>query len=435
MSKLIFTKISQLVTVSGAAPKYGSDMENLNIISNGCVVVCDDLITWIGTMEDYLLDDSRKAEYELLINEQMDNALSTIKIINCEGKTILPGFVDSHTHFVFGGYREDEYAMRLKGADYMDIMNAGGGIASSVEGTRQASFQQLVSLGKERLDSMLAMGVTTVEGKSGYGLNLDTELKQLRVMKELNEHHEVDIVSTFMGAHSVAPEYKGKTDEFIEYMVNEVLPEVAKKGLAEFADVFCEKNVFDISQSKFYLTMAKELGLKLKLHADEIVNIGGTELAAELGATSADHLLVASQKGLEALKASGTIATLLPMTAFSLKEDYAKARHMIDSGLAVALATDFNPGSCFSHSIPLLIALAALQMNMSAKEIVSALTINGACALDRQDTIGSLEIGKKADILMLKFPSIDYLPYHIGMNITELVVKNGRIVVDNRNNK
>lgn len=424
MSKLILANISQLVTVSGGAPKYGSDMENLNIINNGCVVVCEDIIAWVGTMDDYLGEEKRKSEYEQLGNDTI--------LINCEGKTILPGFIDSHTHFVFGGYRENEYAMRLKGADYMDIMNAGGGIARSVEGTRNASFEELVELGRHRLNDMLAMGVTCVEGKSGYGLDLETELKQLEVMKKLNQEHVVDIVSTFLGAHSVPTEFKGRSDEYIEYMVNEVLPVAAKEGLAEFADIFCEKNVFDISQSRFYLRMAKELGLKLKIHADEIVNIGGTELAAELGATSADHLLVASDQGLVDLKKAGTIATLLPMTAFSLKEDYARARHMIDQGLAVALASDFNPGSCFSHSIPLLIALAALQMQMSAQEIVCALTINGACAVDKHMEVGSLEIGKKADILMLKFPSIDYLPYHIGMNIVELVVKNGNIVVDNR---
>lgn len=423
MSRLIFTNISQLVTVSGSAPKYGSDMNNIEIIENGCVVVDKDIITWVGRMDDFNLHKDIELD-----EKHLDNS----KVIDCQGKAILPGFVDSHTHFVFGGYREDEYAMRLEGRDYMDIMNAGGGIASSVKATREASFSDLLEVGKSRLDDMVQMGITTVEGKSGYGLDLETEIKQLKVMKELNEACDIDIVSTFLGAHSVPLEYKGRSEEFIEYMVNEVLPEVASEDLAEFADIFCEKNVFNVSESKFYLTRAKELGLKLKLHADEIVNIGGTELAAELGAISADHLLVASDKGLEELKEAGTIATLLPMTAFSLKEEYARARQMIDQGLAVALASDFNPGSCFTQSIPLLIALAALHMKMTAKEIVCALTINGACAIDKQTEIGSIEVGKKADLVCLKFPSIDYLPYHIGMNIVELVVKNGKLIVDKR---
>lgn len=422
MSRLVLQNISQLVTVSGAAPKCGKDMDNIEMISHGCVVVEDDIISWVGTMEAF---NSRSLNEETI---DLDN----VEIIDCSHKTVLPGFVDSHTHFIFAGYREDEYAMRLGGAQYMDIMKAGGGIASSVDATRETSLEDLIVVGRQRLTDMLNMGVTTVEGKSGYGLDLETEVKQLEAMKELNKTHQVDVVSTFLGAHSVPKEYKGRSGEFIEYMVNEVLPEIARRELAEFADIFCEKNVFDVSESKFYLTMAKELGLKLKIHADEIVNIGGSQLAAELGATSADHLLVASDEGIQALKKSGTIATLLPMTAFSLKENYAKARKMMDSGLAVALASDFNPGSCFTHSMPLLIALAALQMNMTAKEIVCALTINGAAAIDRQKEIGSIEVGKKADLIMLKFPSIDFLPYHIGMNIVELVVKKGKLVVDNR---
>lgn len=418
MSRLILKNISQLVTVSGACPKKGTEMNELSIIENACVVVEDSLITWVGSMNDMTNIE----------NDSIDT------VIDCSNKAVLPGFVDSHTHFVFGGFRAEEFAMRLKGKSYMDIMAAGGGIASSVKSTLEASFDELMELGRLRLDTMLEMGVTTVEGKSGYGLDLVTEVKQLKVMKELNAEHQVDVVSTFLGAHSLPLEFKGRSGEFIEYMVNEVLPVVVDQNLAEFADIFCEKNVFDVSESKFYLSMAKDLGLKLKIHSDEIENIGGTELAASLGAISADHLLVTSDEGIEALKQSKTIATLLPATAFSLKEDYAKARKMIDAGLAVALATDFNPGSCFTHSIPLVIALAALQMHMSVNEIVAALTINGACALDKQKEIGSIEVGKQADIIMLKYPSIDFLPYHIGMNIVELVVKKGLVAVDNREN-
>ena len=237
----------------------------------------------------------------------------------------------------------------------------------------------------------------------------------------------MDIAATFLGPHSVLPEWKGKEDEFIDYMI-EVMKKVRERNLAEFADIFCEKNVFSIEQSRRFLKSAKEMGLKLKIHADEIVRLGGAELAAELGAVSADHLLQASDEGIRMMAENNVVATLLPATAFCLKEDYARARDIIDSGCAVALATDFNPGSCFTNSIPLVIALAAIQMRMSVEEIITALTINAASALSRQDSIGSIEAGKKADIIILEFPSIHFLPYHAGVNIVETVIKNGVVV-------
>ena len=315
----------------------------------------------------------------------------------------------------------------MRGDSYMSIMERGGGIHNTMTATRNASFEELKEAGRKRLDKMFAMGVTTVEGKSGYGMDKETELKQLEVMKALNEEHPIDIVSTFMGAHATPQEYKGREDAFLDYLIKEVIPLVKDKNLAECCDIFCEKNVFDIQQSRRYLTAAKNLGFKLKIHADEIVTLGGAELAVELGALSADHLLQASDKGIADLANSNTVATLLPCTAFSLKEDYARGRYMIDSGCAVALATDLNPGSSFTNSIPLLFALACIYMQLSPEEAVTALTINGAAALGIADKIGSIDVGKQGDLVILEYPSYKFLPYHIGMNIVEKTIKNGVI--------
>lgn len=411
MSKLIIKNASELVTCKGRAPKHGKDMSDIGLISNGCVVIENDKIEDVGA-EDILKKYDEK-EYQ---------------IIDATNKAVLPGFIDSHTHLIFGGYRADEFSWRLRGDNYMSIMERGGGITSTVRATRNTSLEEFINLGMHRLNKLLDMGVTTVEGKSGYGLDYETEIKQLQAMKQLNEKHPVDIVPTFLGPHSVLPEYKGKEDEFIDFMIDDVLPKVKEESLAEFADIFCEKNVFTIEQSRKFLAAAKNNGLKLKIHADEMYQLGGTELAVELGCTSADHLLQASDEGIKQLSTSNTIATLLPATAFCLKEEYARARYMIDSGCAVALATDFNPGSCFTNSVPLIIALAALHMNMTIEEIITALTINAAAAVGRSDTTGSIEIGKKADIIILEYPSIHFLPYHAAVNIVETVVKNGKIV-------
>jgi len=427
VNRLVFTNINQLVTVSGNAPKCGSEMNDIGIIENGCVIVEDETIRFVGSMESF----DQQFDIEKIRSEDIVKGHTTT-YIDAANKALLPGFVDSHTHFVFGGYRASEFAMRLNGTSYMDIMKDGGGIAGTVLKTREASYNELLDLGKLRLNKMLEMGVTTVEGKSGYGLDFDTEIKQLEVMKELQKLHVVDVVATYLGPHSIPEEFKGNTEGYIDFVINEVLPIVVQNNLAKFADVFCEQGVFSVEESKYYLTCAKELGLKLKIHADEIVQLGGTELAASMHATSADHLLVASEQGMKDLAQSKTIATLLPATAFSLNESFAKARKLIELNVPVALATDFNPGSCFTHSIPLVISLAALKMKMNINEIIAALTINGACALLLDDSIGSIEVGKKADLVMLEYPTIDFLPYHLGMNIVELVVKNGNIVVDKR---
>jgi len=413
MKGIIIKNASELVTCRGKGPKHGKDMSDIGIIQNGCVVIENDTIADVGTND--ILKNYDLKRYE---------------VFDASNKAVLPGFIDSHTHFIFGGYRADEFSWRLRGDSYMSIMERGGGITSTVRATRNTSLDEFIETGKKRLDKFLAMGVTTVEGKSGYGLDRDTEIRQLEAMKKLNEIHSMDVVPTFLGPHSVLPEYKGREDEFIDYMI-EVMKFVTENNLAEFADIFCEKNVFSVEQSKKFLSEAKKLGLNLKIHADEMYRLGGTELAVEIGCTSADHLLQASDEAIRMLSESETVATLLPATAFCLKESYAKGRQMIDSGCAVALATDFNPGSCFTNSIPLIISLAALYMNMSIEEIVNALTINAAAALKRSNITGSIEKGKKADIIVLEYPSVHFLPYNAGVNIVEMVIKNGKIVKEN----
>lgn len=413
-NKILIKNASELVTCSGFKAKHGKDMSDLYVIMDGAVVVVDGIIKAVGTTKE-ILKSYKELEFD---------------VIDATGKTVLPGFVDSHTHFVFGGYRAEEFSWRLRGDKYMDIMQKGGGIVNTVKATRQASKQELVKVGLKRLNSMLSFGVTTVEGKSGYGLDFETEIKQLEVMKELNEIHPLDVVRTFLGAHATPSEYLGRQDDYIDFIIESVLPKVVDKNLAEFCDVFCENNVFSVKQSKKLLSKAKEMGLKLKIHADEIVQLGGAELAAELGAVSADHLLQASDEGIKAMAKSTVVATLLPCTAFSLRESFARGREMIDSGCAVALATDFNPGSCFTESIPLVFALACLQMNLSIEEAIIALTINGAAAVNRADEIGSIDIGKKADIVILEFPSYKYIPYHVGVSTVEKVIKNGKLVFD-----
>ncbi|MFV0498100.1 MAG: imidazolonepropionase [Candidatus Fimivivens sp.] len=413
MNRKLICHAEELVTCAGKAPKQGAQMSDIGLIKDGAVLINGDKIEAVGTTTDLM--------------KQFGN--TGCEIIDATGKTVLPGFVDSHTHFVFGGYRADEFSWRLRGDSYMSIMERGGGINASVEHTRAATLEELVEVGRERLAQMLEFGVTTVEGKSGYGLDKDTELKQLRAMKALKGVQPVDIVSTFMGAHSVLPEYKGRERDLLDMLLRDVAPVVKSEDLAEFVDIFTEKNVFSIEDSRYYLNAAKAMGFKLKIHADEIVQLGGAELAAEVGTFSADHLLQASDKGIADMAKAGVIGTMLPATAFSLKENFARARKMIDDGMAVAVASDLNPGSCFTNSIPLLIALSCIYMRMSIEEVITALTINGAAALDRADRVGSIEPGKQADIIFLKYPSIHFLPYHTGINLVETVMKNGEIVL------
>lgn len=399
-----------LVTPLGNSAKKGPEMSHLHVVENAAVAVEDGIITYAGKSDD------------------MPALPEDCQVIDAEGRVLLPGFVDSHTHLVFGGYRPDEFEWRLKGDSYMSIMERGGGIQCTVDATRKASEQELEEKATIFLQRMAEMGVTTVEAKSGYGLDTATELKMLDVINKLKQSPDspVNVVATFLGAHAVPKEYKGRTGEYVDLMIREMLPAV--KGKAEFCDIFTEKNVFEIDDSRRFLLAAKEAGFKLKLHADEIVTLGGAELAAEVGAVSADHLLHVSNQGIADMAKAGTVATLLPLTAFSLREPFAPARKFIDAGAAVALATDLNPGSCFSGSIPLTIALACIYMKMSIEETITALTLNGAAALDKADVTGSLEAGKRADIIMLDYDNYRMLPYYVGMNCVKTTISNGRIV-------
>lgn len=411
--QLLIKNASQLVTPIGQHAVKGVAMAEVKSYEGAALLVENGKIAGIGGAAE-----QAKWEKQVAPENQLDGT----------GKTILPGFVDSHTHFIFGGYRPDEFGWRMNGMSYMEIMERGGGIASTVKATRAASAEDLTAQGLRHLKEMLAFGVTTVEGKSGYGLDLETELKQLQVMAELRQCQPVDIVSTFMGAHAVPEEYKGDSAGYIDFLIQQIMPQVKAKGLAEFCDIFCEKGVFTVDESRKLLTAARDMGFKLKIHADEIVSFGGAELAGELKCTSADHLLHASDEGVKALAASGVVATLLPTTAFCLKEPFAPARKMIDANCAVALATDFNPGSGFTNSIPLMFALAVIYMGMSAEEALTAMTLNGAAAIGRADRIGSLEEGKDADIVLLSYPSFRFLPYHTGVNIVDTVIKKGVVV-------
>lgn len=413
MSENLIIFDARVVTPTGFAARKGAEMGELLVMDHATIEVTDGVITYVGPNR----------------GENRDGYYQHYWHYNARGRCVLPGFVDSHTHFVFGGERADEFSWRLKGESYMSIMERGGGIVSTVKATRASNFIRLRAKAEGFLKQMNAMGVTTVEGKSGYGLDKETELMQLRIMRSLNgdEHRRVDIVPTFLGAHAVPQEYAGRTDDYVDFLIREVMPCVAEAGLAEFCDVFCEQGVFSIEQSRRLLLAARGMGFDLKLHADEIVPLGGAGLAAELSATSADHLLHASDADIRAMAEKGVVATLLPLTAFALKEPYARGRAMIDAGCAVALATDLNPGSCFSGSIPLTFALACIYMQMSIEEAITALTLNGAAALNRAGSIGSIEVGKKGDLVVLNTDNYHFLPYHIGMNCVIATVKEGVI--------
>lgn len=411
MSENLIIFNAKIVTPIGFSARKGKEMSQLQIIENGTVEVTDGIITYVGQNR----------------GEERDGYYHHYWHYNARGKCLLPGFVDSHTHFVFAGERAEEFSWRLKGESYMSIMQRGGGIASTVKATREQNFVKMRSKAEGFLRKMSAMGVTTVEGKSGYGLNRDTELLQLKIMRSLNndEHKRVEIVSTFLGAHALPPEYTGRDDEYIDFLIHEMLPIIRQNELAECCDVFCEQGVFSIEQSRRLLTAARDQGFLLKFHADEIVSLGGAELAAELNALSADHLLHVSDTGIRAMAEAGVVATLLPLTAFALKEPYARARDMMDAGCAVALATDLNPGSCFSGSIPLTFALACIYMGFTIEEAITALTLNGAAALNRADRIGSIEVDKQGDFVVLDSTDYNILPYYIGMNCVNTTIKRG----------
>ncbi|QOR36141.1 imidazolonepropionase [Clostridium sp. 'deep sea'] len=372
------------------------------------------------------------------IDVDINNLPAVTEVIDAKGCLLTPGFVDPHTHLVHGGSREHEIELKLKGASYMEIHKAGGGINSTVQATRKASKDQLVNKATKDLNHMLSLGVTAVDSKSGYGLALNEELKQLEVAHELARIHPMDLAHTFMGAHSVPPEYKANREAYIEHIINDMIPAVAKSGLAQFCDVFCEKGVFEVPESEKILVAAKKHGFKLKMHADEIVSIGGAELAAKLQVTSADHLMAISDKGIEDMAKSKTIAVILPGTSFYLRKDYAPARKMITQGVPVAVATDFNPGSCPSDNMQFVFNLAYLYLRMTPAEILNACTLNSAYAINMADKLGSLEKGKQADFIIWDTDNLDYLAYRFGKNHAKQVYKKGvkvaeegRVIYDN----
>lgn len=350
------------------------------------------------------------------------------EVIDAEGNLVTPGLVDGHTHLVFGGYRQHEIAMKLAGADYLDILKAGGGILDTVRKTREATEEELVEKSMGFLDEMLNLGVTTTEIKSGYGLDLENELKLLRVIRTLGEKHAMDVVPTFMGPHAVPPEYEGRGDEYIDMVCSTMLPEIRKENLAEFCDVFTEDSVFNAEQSRRYMTCARSLGFELKIHADEIEAIGGSELAGEMGAASAEHLIAITESGMEALAVGGTTAMCLPATSFYLDKTYAPARKMIEKGIPVAIASDFNPGSCPSLNLQFAANLGSLKYKLTPEEVLTAITINPACAIDRGDVVGTLEKGKQADLVIWDAPDFEMICYRFGSNLAKHVIKNGELV-------
>ncbi|ADI27147.1 imidazolonepropionase [Geobacillus sp. C56-T3] len=417
MRPLFVRRARQLVTLAGssAAPLVKEKMSDLGIIENGSVWIENGTIVAVGA------DDE--------LARQFADRLAEADVIDAKDKTVTPGLIDPHTHLVYAGSREHEWTMRLGGATYMEIMNAGGGIHATTKATREASEEMLYEESKRRLDQFLLHGVTTVEAKSGYGLSLEHEIKQLEVAKSLDDTHPVDIVSTFLGAHAVPPEWKHDPDEYVRLVIDEMIPEVSRRGLAEFNDVFCERGVFTPDQARRMLEAGKAHGLTPKIHADEIEPYGGAELAAEVGAISADHLLRASDEGIRRMADRGVIGVLLPGTAFFLMTKAADARRLIDAGVPVALATDCNPGSSPTVSLPLVMSLACLHMGMTPAEAMAAATINAAHAIGRAHLVGSLEPGKKADLVIFNVPNYVQIMYHYGINHVETVIKGGEVVV------
>jgi imidazolonepropionase len=402
----------QVVTPSGTAAARHEQLDTLTV-RPGAVVRCEEgRVAFVGD----------EAEHD----RRFGPARQTL---DAAGGCVLPGFVDPHTHPVSAGSREDEFNRRLRGASYMEIARAGGGINATVRATRAAGYETLLAGTMERLDTFLLHGTTTIEAKSGYGLNLETEVEMLRVIRDAHSRHPVDLVPTCLAAHEVPPEYRDDPEAYVTLLIEEIHPEIARLGLAEAVDVFCEEGVFDVAQTRRLLADAADYGWRIHLHADELTPLGGAELAVVLGALSADHLMCVTPQGIETLAGSDTVAVLLPGTSFFLRTGYAPAREMISAGCAVALATDCNPGSSPTESMPILLALACLGMGLTVEEAITAATLNAAAALGRADDVGSLEEGKRADLVVLDRPTYHHLVYHYGVNPVRHVVKDGRVVV------
>jgi len=410
---LALININQLVTVSaeGKRVKVGADMNKLGVVENGAVLVENGTIKWVGRMEELSIGSLKDAE-----------------ILDCLDKVVMPGFVDPHTHLVFAGGREEEFAMRNAGATYGQIAANGGGILSTMRDVRSASKKELKKIARRHLNGMLRQGTLTVEIKSGYGLDVEAEMKMLEAIAELSEEEVIDIVGTFLGAHTIPPEFRERKKEYVHQITERMIPYVGTKKLAEYCDVFCDDGFFDLEDAREILLQGQRFGMASKIHAEELSANGGAELAADIGAVSADHLEHISDAGIRALAKSGVVATVLPGVSFILQHGYAPARKLIDAGVPLAISTDCNPGSCLSYSMPLMMTIACTQMHLTCEEAITAATLNAAAAIRRSQEIGSIEQGKKADMILLEIPNYKYLPYHFGENHVVKVVKNGVVL-------
>ena len=410
---LALINITQLVTVPshGRRLKRGPEMSDIGVIDNAAVIIEDDTIKWCGRMEDLSMGTIKEAT-----------------VLDCLNRVVMPGFVDSHTHLLFAGSREEEFAMRAKGVSYQEIAEQGGGIISTVRHVRAAPKKDLKKNARRWLHKLMQHGTTTVEIKSGYGLEMETEVKMLEAINELNAEEVISIVPTFLGAHAVPPEFRKKKAEYVREVIDRMIPYIGSKRLALFCDVFCEKGYFTPAESRAILNQGKHFNLAPKIHAEELSATGGAEIAAAVGAVSADHLEHVSEAGITALAGTDTVATLLPGVSFFLNHPYAPARQLIDAGSAVAIASDFNPGSCMAYNMQLMMTIACTQMAMTPEEALTAATLNGAAALKISGQVGSIEPGKKADLCVMNAPHYTTLAYHFGTNHLEKVVKKGVIL-------
>ena len=410
---LFVKNISQLVTVAahGAKAKTGPAMRDLGLIENGGVLCRGGKIAWVGRMAEW--DGKLAGDFAEL---------------DASGMLVLPGFVDSHTHMMFAGSREKEFGLRAEGATYQQIAEQGGGILSTVRAVRSATKKELKRSTAAYIADMMRHGTTTVEIKTGYGLDMDSEVKMLEGINELKDEEIMTVVPTFLGAHAIPPEFHGKGGNFVSLVCDRMIPYAGKKKLAAFCDVFCEAGYFTLDESEKVLEEGKRWGMAPKVHADELTPLGGAELAARVGAVSADHLEKVSDRGIAALAARGVVAGLLPGVSFFLNHGYAPARALIDAGVPVAIASDFNPGSCMSYSMPMMMTIASTQMGLTPEEVICAGTINGAAALGLSDRLGSIEVGKQADLLVAEIPDYRFLPYHYGTNHVRTTIKNGTIL-------
>ena len=408
MRTLLLTNIGMLATPEGTSAKKGAEQGQIRFLKDAWVLIQDEHISQVGT--------------------GAPPAVSDAQVVDAGGNLVTPGLVDAHTHLIFGGWRQNELGMKLHGKSYLEIQNAGGGIQSTTNATRQATEEELTAKAAKALDEMMRFGTTTCEAKSGYGLSLEHELKQLRAIRRLQEEHPMDVAATFMGAHLVPAEYKQNRAEYIRLVCEEMMPAVKEQGIAKYCDVFCEADTFSVEESRQVLEAGLKYGLRPKIHADEIEAIGGSQLAGEIGAISAEHLIVCPPEGIESLAKGGVIACLLPATSFNLGSTFAPARAMVEAGVPVAMATDFNPGSCPCLNLQFVINLGCLKYRLTPEEVLTAVTLNAAAAIDMADQVGSVEAGKLGDLVIWDAPDLDYICYRIGSNLAKAVINRGRLV-------